>query len=385
MSRGAGEMRVGLDAREAFRENPRGIGLYARHLLREFAGLAPELRILAYHERPAPPDLPPLGPAQTPRRVTMRGARLHLWERLALPLALHRDRPHVYHGTYNTLPPRWPLLRTPPLVVSLHDVIVTWFDEDLHDPYVRYCRRVTPRVVRDAARILTVSEWSRTDILERFGADPAKVVVFHNGIHPDFLAGAPEGAAARGHAACAGGRPYLFCPAAPLPRKNVAPLLRALGLLHARGRLDHEVVLSGLAEAQRAPFAAAAQEAGIAARVRFLPYVTRTQLIELYAGADLAIYPSLLEGWGIPVIEALALGTPVATSNTSGMAEAAGAHATLFDPRSIESMAAGVARALEGRETFLRSTRAAAVARARGFTWRKAAETTLRVYREVAG
>lgn len=376
----AAPMVVGLDAREAFRFQPRGIGLYARHLIREFGTLCPEVRFKLYHERERPADLPPIPPNMAPVQATIRGSRLHLWERALMPWRVARDGLDVYHGTFNTLPPRvWPL-RAPPMVVSIHDVIVTWFADSLDDPYVRYCRAVTGRVVKQAARVLTVSEWSKRDIIARFGADPAKIEVFHNGVHPDFAADTDPAAIDAVRRQHADGRRYLFAIGAPLPRKNTAAMLTALGRLHAKRRLDHLVLVSGLAEAQRAPFQAAAAAAGIASVVRFLPYVERRELVALYAGADLSIYPSRVEGWGIPVIESLAQGTPVVTSNTSGMAEAGGEHATFFDPEDLDGMADGIGRALDGRAAFA-AIRAAAVARARSFTWARAAEVTLRAYR----
>ncbi|MEZ5963220.1 MAG: glycosyltransferase family 1 protein [Planctomycetota bacterium] len=377
----AGDLVVGLDAREAFRFQPRGIGLYGRHLIREFGALCPEVRFKLYHEHERPADLPELPANMEPVRATIRGYRWHLWERLLMPWHMQRDGLSVYHGTYNTLPPRW--RARPPMVVSIHDVIVTWFDDSLDDDYVRYCRKVTTRVVRQAARILTVSEWSRRDIVERFGADPDKVAVFYNGIHPDFLAGAPPGAGDDARQRFAGGQPYLFAIGAPLPRKNTAGMLAALGALHARRPLEHLVLVSGLAEAQRAPFAQAARDAGIAERVRFLPYVDRRDLVALYAGADLSIYPSRVEGWGIPVIESLSQGTPVVTARTSGMLEAGGDDASYFDPNDRDSMVEGIAAALDGRQAFT-ARREAAIARARTFTWRRAAEVTLATYRAVA-
>lgn len=373
---------VGLDVREAFRFQPRGIGLYGRHLMREFGALCPEVRFKLYHERERPADLPDIPANMTPVQATVRGSRFHLWERALMPWRVARDGLSVYHGTYNTLPPRLPLHRRPPMVVSIHDVIVTWFDDSLGDSYVRYCRKVTPRVVRDAARILTVSEWSKRDIVERFGADPRKVTVFYNGVHPDFLAGAPAGAGDAARQRFADGRAYLFAIGAPLPRKNTAGMLQALGALHARRKLEHLVLISGLSEAQRGPFLAAAAEAKIDHLVRFLPYVERRELVALYAGADLSIYPSKVEGWGIPVIESLSQGTPVVTSNTSGMAEAGGEHATFFDPDSRDDMADKIGRAIDARAAFGK-LRDAAIARARTFTWRRAAEVTVQTYREV--
>jgi glycosyltransferase involved in cell wall biosynthesis len=267
------------------------------------------------------------------------------------------------------------------MVVSIHDVIVTWYPESLDDPYVRYCRQVTRRVVRQAARILTVSEWSRREILERFAADPAKVRVFYNGVHPDFLVDAPGGGRAA-RQRWADDEPYVLTIGSPLPRKNTGRLLDALGRLRRRQGFDHRLLVTGLRDS--APFEAIAASAGLADRVRFLPYVPRQELVELYAGADLTVYPSIVEGWGIPVIESLAQGTPVVTSDSSGMREAGGEHATYFDPTDAEQMAERIGQALERRGEFA-AIRDAARARARGFTWRRAAEVTLAAYREVAG
>ncbi len=376
-------LRIGIDAREAFRPEPRGIGLYVRHLLREFAGLAPDDRVLLYHQLPPPPDLPPTGANQQPVRADWPGGRWHLWERLQMPWRMRRDAVDVYHGTYNTLPPRWRLWPGPPMVVTLHDVIVTWHDGDQQDPYVRYARAVTPRVVRDAAAILTVSEWSRRDIAARFGVDPGRITVTLNGLHPAVLAGAPPGAGDRARQQHADGRPYLFAVGAPLERKNTGGLLEAFALLRQRRPdLPHLLLVSGLRHHQDA-FRARAVAAGCAGHVRFLPYLSQADLIAAYAGAELSVYPSLMEGWGIPVLESLALGTPVVTSDTTAMPEAGGEHATYFDPRDRDSMATAIGMALDALPRWA-ALRAAAVARARQFTWRRTAEQVLAAYRAVA-
>jgi glycosyltransferase involved in cell wall biosynthesis len=376
-------MRIGLDAREAFRPEPRGIGLYVRHLMREFGALCPDVEFLLYHQRTLPDGAIDVPANMRAVHTDMPGGRFHAWERLQIPWRMRRDRVDVYHGTYNTLPPRWRIWPGPPLVVSLHDVIVTWWPDDLHDPFVRYARRVTRRVVRDAAVILTVSEWSRRDICERFDCDPRKVRLSLNGLHPDFLAGAPATAGAAAQARFAGGRPYLFAVGAALERKNTGRLLEAFGLLlRRRPDLPHDLLVSGVG-AHQDRFRALAAAAGCGARVRFLPYVERRDLIALYAGAALSVYPSLVEGWGIPVLESLAVGTPVATSNTAAMPEAGGDHAFYFDPHSTESIAQTIEQALDDAGAFA-ARRAAAIEHARTFTWRRTAEGVLAVYREVA-
>lgn len=376
-------MRVGLDAREAWRPEPRGIGLYVRHLMREFGTACPDDEFLLYHQRSLPAGSIEVPSNMRAVRTDLPGGRLHSWERLQLPWRIRRDAVDVYHGTYNTLPPRWRLWPGPPLVVSLHDVIVTWWPDDLDDPFVRYARAVTPRVVRDAAAILTVSEWSKRDICERFGCDPAKVHLSLNGVHPDFLRDPPAGAAEAARARHAEGRPYLFAIGAPLERKNTGRLLQAFGLLlQRRPDLPHLLLVSGLGN--HVPrFRERAAAAGCEQRVRFLPYVDRGELIALYAGAELSVYPSLVEGWGIPVVESLAVGTPVVTSNTTAMPEAGGDHAGYFDPESIESIADAIDTALARRAAFA-DIRAAAMARARSFTWARTAQGVLDVYRQAA-
>jgi glycosyltransferase involved in cell wall biosynthesis len=268
------------------------------------------------------------------------------------------------------------------MVVTLHDVIVTWHEGDLDDPFVRYARAVTPRVVRDADLILTVSEWSANDIAARFGVDRKKIRIAWNGVHPDFLQGAPPGAGDAARKRHAGGRPYLFAIGAPLERKNTGRLLEAFGrLVQQRSDLPHLLMVSGLAQ-HAAKFAELAAKAGCGDGVRFLPYLERSELIGVYAGAELTIYPSLMEGWGIPVIESLALGVPVVTSNTTAMPEAGGEHARYFDPTDVESMTSTIIEALDRLPDFA-AIRPQAIARARTFTWRRTAEGVLAAYREV--
>lgn len=377
-------MLVGLDAREAFRENPRGIGLYARHLMREFGQLDGAPRVLAYHERPVPPDLPPLAANIEPRLVPMRGHRWNLWENLRMPWQIRRDGVDVYHGTYNTVPPRGPRWRRVPLVVSVHDVIVCWWQHDDHGTYGEHLRSVMPRVVRQADHILTVSEWSKRDLCERYAVPEDKVTIFHNGVHPLFFEDPPAEWGPDARQKFADGRPYLFSIGSPLRRKNTDGLLRALGVLKGSGRLHHLTVITGLVGADFDLLRGVAAAAGVLDDVRLHGYVTREELVGLYAGAVLTVYPSHAEGWGIPVVESLAVGTPVATSNATAIPEAGGDDALYFDPADLDSMADTIAHAIDAAPAFA-ARRAAAQRRARSFTWRRAAATTLEVYRQVLG
>ena len=377
-------MRIGIDAREAWRPEPRGIGLYVRHLMREFGALATNDEFVLYHQLQLPAGGITIPANMRARHTDMPGGRVHSWERLQMPWRLRRDGLDVYHGTYNTLPPRWPLWRGPAMVVSLHDLIVTYWPDDLQDPFVRYARAVTPRVVRDAAIILTVSEWSRRDIVERTGCDPAKVRLSLNGLHPEVLRGATPGAGDAARTRFAEGRPYLFAIGASLERKNTGRLLEAWALARQRRPdLPHLLVVSGLGKSVDR-FRERAAKAGVLEHVRFLPYLSQQELIGVYAGAALTVYPSLIEGWGLPVGESLALGTPVLTSNTSAMPEAGGEFARYFDPHQVESMANGIVEAIEKYVPTFAPQRDAAIARARTFTWERTALGVLAAYRDAA-
>jgi glycosyltransferase involved in cell wall biosynthesis len=380
-------MRIGIDAREGFRPHPRGIGLYVRHLAREFATLAPDDEFRLYHQLVLPDDAENpfvLGANQRAVHTDMPGGRYHFWERLQMPWRMRRDGLDVYHGTYNTLPPRWPLWQGPPMVCTIHDLIVTWYDDDLHDPYIQYARKVTERVVRDATLILTVSEWSRRDICERHQCDPGKVRLSRNGLPPAVLAGAPDGAGDRAREQFAEGRRYWFAIGAGLERKNTGRMIEAFALARERRRdLPYLLLVSGLGKAVDR-FRERAAKAGVLEHVRFLPYLSQQDLIAVYAGADLCVYPSLVEGWGIPVTEALALGSPVLTSNTSAMPEAGGEHARYFDPHDVDSMATAMVEAVDDYLPHWHGIREQAVAHARRLTWPKCAEGVLAAYREAA-
>ena len=162
-----------------------------------------------------------------------------------------------------------------------------------------------------------------------------------------------------------------------------SPAGSALLARERRSDLDPLLLVSGLGKAADR-FRERADRAGVLAQVRFLPYLPHEDLIAVYAGADLCIYPSLVEGWGIPVTEALVLGTPILTSNTSAMPEAGGEHARYFDPHDVDSMASAMLAAADDYLPAWPTIRDAAVARARGFTWRSSAERALDAYRAAA-
>src|SRR3954452_18237979 len=276
-------------------------------------------------------------------------ARDGLW----YPFALGRRRgADVLHcPTY-----RGPLRPGLPLVVTVHDLAV-FRHPDAFNRWTRtYSPRVVPRVLAAARRIIAVSEFTRRELIELLRIPEQKIRVVPNGIDDEFT---PEGPAADGE--------YVLAVGTLEPRKNLPRLVEAarrsgveLRVVGARGWGGVEVGGNG---------------------VRWLGEVTDADLARLYRGARCVAYPSVYEGFGIPVLEAMACGAPVVTSRGTAMEEIADGAAVLVDPLDPFEIAAGIERAAADRDALGRR----GIERAKAFSWRDVAEATVAVYREAAG
>jgi glycosyltransferase involved in cell wall biosynthesis len=313
---------------------------YVLNLLRELPRHASDLRFAAVTRRPdlVPAGVEPIGLAA--RRQELRMAR-------SLPRVLGRLRPALAHFQH-ALPLRCPC----PAVVTIHDLS---FERDatLMGRWDRLMFRTqVPRAVRRSARVLAVSERTKRDAVELYGVEPAKVVVTPHGVDPAF-GPAPDRR-----------REYLLFVGAIQPRKD--PLAAA----EAAEATGLPLVVAGPVKDRE--LAAELERRG--ARMR--GYVEKDELADLYRGAAAVILPSRFEGFGLPVLEAMACGTPVVATNEPALAEVADGAAVLV-PR--EELADGVRTALRDRERLV----AAGLERARLFTWAETARRTAAVYREL--
>ncbi len=222
-------------------------------------------------------------------------------------------------------------------------------------------RLVVPRAVRDAARVLTVSERTKRDIVELYGVPPERIVVTPNGVDPSFTPASSE------RRSDAGARhSYALSVGAIQSRKNQ---VAALAAADAAGL---ELVVVG--PEKDAALADELRERG----ARLEGYVETARLVELYRGAACLVQSSRYEGFGLPVLEAMASGTPVVAVPDPALREVAGDAAIFVDE---DGLADGIRRAVTERERFV----TAGLERARAFTWRATAERTLAVYREILG
>ena len=314
---------------------------YALNLLREMGQLALEAgaQLVAVTRRP---DLVP--PGVEPFELPVRSQELRMtW---SLPRALREIRADLCHTQY-ALPLRAPC----PCVVTVHDLSFERQPELMSRKDRAVFKLVVPRAVRGAARILTVSERTKADLVDLYGVAPERVVVISNGVDPAFSPGE-------------GSHDYVLTVGAIQERKN------QLAALAAAEEVGLPLVLVGPAKDQTL-----AAELG-ARGARLEGYVPTERLAELYRGAACVVHSSRYEGFGLPVVEAMASGTPVVAVPDPALQEVAGEAALFFEE---QRLAEGIRQALADRDRMA----AAGIERARAFSWRAAAERTFAVYREI--
>jgi glycosyltransferase involved in cell wall biosynthesis len=370
-------VKVGFDATPLATRGA-GVARYTLELLRALRDCAPqtELRLL-YNKPPADQALATeLG--ELPRVGTARIASRQVWMQTALPLALARQHLDVCHYTNFDVP----LLSRTPAVVTLHDMSL------LTTPELHPRRRVvilTPilRLAAHRARAVACpSESARRDAIEVLHLDPDKVHVIPGAVSPQFR---PLVDSSTVESVCArlGLRPgYVLFLGTIEPRKNLLGLARAYARLRRDG-FDNKLVICGGWGWKSSDLRPQIAELGIAGDVVFTGFLPDDDVVGLLNGAGAFAYPSLYEGFGLPIVEALACGVPVVTSDRGATAEVAGNAAVLVDPTNDTSLADGLRRALDPAQRDV--LRAAGLERAATFSRVGAAGAAVAIYLRVLG
>ena len=350
-----------------------GIEVYMEQLM-EALGRTGRVQLTALSWEPLGLELPGVTEVVPARRPNYRNGSLpatlwKLWfDQWRCLTALSRPRELLYHGMEGFLP--YSLRRRDRAVVTVHDL--GW---QVHPEL--YARRLRvmygglfPWAVRRADRFIAVSRYTADDLVRRAGIAPAKIDVVYHGLDPAF--------SYRGGASAEGSdQPYVLAVGGVSPRKNTRRLIeaftrwRTIGgnqshfrLLITGTSLDPEVAEQALPEG-----------------VSLLGYVDKAALPDLYRGAAVFLYPGIYEGFGLPIIEAMACGTPVVTSETGAAPEVAGGAAVLVDPFSIDSIVAGLAQASLPEEA--QRLRSLGLERAQQFQWHLSAEATIQAYQKL--
>lgn len=367
--------RVGIDARKL---TDFGIGSYVRNLVESIAR-RPEAQTYAFRIYVRSEDRAVL--SALPDNFTLvdeDSPGYSVSELTRFAWRLLRDRLDLFHATHYVIPP----LARARAVVTIHDIIHVLYPQFLPSrAALLYARVMIRRALKRADRILTVSYNSKRDLVDYFGIAPARIDVVYNGVAPRFHADVPRAERDRVVAKYGLPRPYLLFLGGEKPHKNVRNVIRAYAEARRERALPHALVLAGPMPKNRNRVEALIAALDVESRVLRPGVVPEEDLPGLFAGADAFLYPTLYEGFGLPVIEAMACGVPVLTSSTSALQEVAGRYACLVDPMDVEAIARGIVALATDPQRRAEFTELGK-RRARDFSWDRAAEQTLKIYAE---
>jgi glycosyltransferase involved in cell wall biosynthesis len=306
-----------------------------------------------------------------------------LWTLFFLPFRLRSERVDLFHGPANF---ELPLFAPCRLVSTVHDLIPLHFPELVSRKFYLLFRSLIGRTLRNSDRVITDSEFSRQDILRRYPVAPEKVVVTPLAPHPRFTARGDNG---KDRHICERyglrGR-YLLFVGVFEPRKNIPFLVEAFSA-YRRGfpeGKDFQLAMAGGAGYRGSEIVEGIRRQSLDPAVRLLGYVPDEDLPALYRQAELLVFPSRYEGFGLPPLEAMACGTPVLVADTSSLPEIVGSAGRVFPLETPEILAERIAALIAAPET-LAAMRDAGLERAATFTWERTAAMTLDIYRQVLG
>jgi glycosyltransferase involved in cell wall biosynthesis len=383
-------MKIAIDARAASQPQPGGFKTYTLELIKHIAAVDPASCYLFYLDRAMDANslvqAPNVALRIIPTHVPGVGA---VWrEQAQVPRQLTLDQATLAHFTTNTAPLRAPC----PTVLSVHDAI----GRDETPPskgmgpreslkrwgMYLYNRYFSLASARRASRIITVSEYSRRDLVARLGLPAERVVVTNEAPSDSFrpLSRSVAQEAVRNRFGLQ--QPFLLALSSASPRKNAQGLLAAYAQLEPELRAGSQLVIVWTHGLWRDQLAARVRRLGLEGRVVFLDNVSDHELLILYNAANVFVFPSLAEGFGLPPLEAMACGTPVVASNLTCLPDILGDAALLVDPRASGEFAKALAKALRTPQLLLELS-AKGRAWVRRYSWERCARETAQVYADV--
>ena len=374
-------MIIGIDASRALRAQQTGTERYAREIIQHLLALphAPQHTWRLYT------DQQPTGHAAWPSlpahaEWSVLPAR-RMWTHRALAAEILQRPPSVLFVPSHVLPFVLPLRRLPPTVVTIHDLGYHYFPAAHGWRQRLYLQWGTRWSVTAASRVIAISQATATDLHQVLGAQTAKIRVVHEAVNAMSQPTPPQIVAARAH--YAHNQPYALYVGTLQPRKNLVRLISAYEQLCQRDAAAFDLVLAGNPGWLSAEIVAQAQQSPHAARIHLPGYVAEADLAPLLAGAEFFAFPSLYEGFGLPILEAQSIGVPVMTAHGSSLPEVAGDAAIYVDPTDVEAIAQAMLQ-LSQDETLRQELIAAGHRNVQRFSWDKAAAETLAVLEEAA-
>lgn len=372
--------RIAIDYTPGY-EQGAGIGRYVRELVSHLAQRDTETAYSLFVSGASAQQLPPVpGPnfVWKPTRISPRWLA-RLWHRLHLPVPveLFVGDTDLFHATDFVLPP----VKTKALtIVTIHDLSFVRVPDAASPPLKRFLDTVVPQSVRRATHVLAVSQATKMDLIELYGTSPEKITVLLHGVDAHFRR-VETGLAVILRKYRIPDRPFVFAVGTIQPRKNYARLVKALALIRDRG-FDIDLVIAGGRGWLENPIYETISESHMGDHVHMIGFADDEDLPVLLSQAECVAFVSLYEGFGLPVLEGMACGTPVVTSNLSSMPEVAGDAASMVDPYDVEAIAQAIQRVLSESEHKADMVQKGYVQAAR-FTWEESVRQLHQIYSHI--
>src|SRR3990172_9021479 len=366
-------MRIGLNAINFFPGRMGGIEIYFRNLLHHMQLVDGKNRYTLICLKPNSGEFSLMNPAFLLKEYNygrhslgwlVRGALGKTARFDILAPSVNRLSLDLIHHPFTTAKPAGLKF---PAVLTFHDMQHEFYPEFFTDRELRDRVATYRSSAESAVRIIAISEHTKQTLIDVYGIDAGKIDVVYNGCGSEFRVIDDESELAEARGKYGLYRPYLFYPAATWPHKNHRRLFAALGLLKARGDFDGELVLAGIDKEGHAGILDEIERLGLAKDVKVLGYLPGRELPSLYNLAAMLVFPTLFEGFGIPLVEAMACGCPVGCSTATSIPEVVGDAGVFFDPSSSDDMAEKI-RSVWGSPDKADRMRAAGFERVKSFT-----------------
>jgi glycosyltransferase involved in cell wall biosynthesis len=330
-------MRIAVNTRLFLKGKLEGIGWFAHEILSRLVRQHPEHEFIFFFDRPYHQDFV-FAPNVTPVVLGPQArhpALYYLWTEWSIPYALRKYKADIYFS-----PDGLGSLKTKvPVCITLHDLAYKHYPQFMDKMHKWHYAHYLPRFAKKAKRIIAVSEFTKQDIVKQYGLPEGKIDVVYNGAHNEYRPlGYDEKEQVKEQYSA--GEEYFLFTGALHPRKNIINLLKAFVLFKRRQRSRIKLVIVGRMAWQYAEIVKAKELMPYKEDVVWTGYLNVTELAKITGSAYALVYPSLFEGFGIPILEAMTCDVPVIVSNTSSMPEVAGDAALLVDPASPEDIAA---------------------------------------------
>ncbi len=369
-------MRIAFDG-TTLRPGRTGVGYYTEHLLHHLVQEGPDDEVVVISNRPVETTRP------LPSRVRVEVSPGHLprmvWMQTQAPRLLRRHVVDVAHFTNGMVP----LASSVPTVVTIHDVSLTMYPRFHPSRRVLLNRPLVDLSVKKADAIITVSESAKRDILQTYGLAQERVHVVHEAAAPEFRSIGDVRELDRVRRRYDLAERFILCVGTIEPRKNLPRLIEGFARRRRSGELPHQLVCVGPYGWLSRDVDALIERLQIADAIRFAGYVPFDDLPAIYNLAEMFVFPSVYEGFGLPVIEAMACGTPVITGQVPALAEVAGGAVEQVDRLDADQLGDAMVK-LSGDRAYREALRAKGLERAKAFSWERAARDTMKVYAQVS-